>query len=153
MQRFSHYGLLTVALVAMTWLAITFQQRLAGPTPPLPPLDQWDIPTLADHLNRAGPEVRLRPVQKNGTFSQSAFLTTTDKNWFDLNALGKDPRWIHKWRGTVYCELRGGADSADLLRLWGDQGWSAGPFLFYGDAELLDRIRAALAPLAPHAAH
>jgi hypothetical protein len=35
-----------------------------------------------------------------------------------------------------------------LLDAWADCGWSAGPFVFYGDPELLARVRATLGDAA-----
>src|SRR5262249_55096043 len=99
------------------------------------------------HLNRAGLEVRLRSPLKNGAIGQAAFLTTTDKDWDDLNHLYKHPSRIQEWRGVVYCERVG--HSEPILRLWGDHYLVAGPFVFFGDSELLERIRAILVPSAP----
>jgi hypothetical protein len=148
MIRLARYGWPCAALVALTWLAIAIQLRGTDPAPPPPPLDDWDIPQLAEHLNRAGLPVRLLSTQKNGRIGYTAFLTMTDKEFDDLNALAKVLDRIQQWHGTIYCERGGKNDSANLLQQWGEYGWAAGPFVFYGDTQLLDRIRAALAPLA-----
>src|SRR5262249_11519701 len=109
----------------------------------------WDIAELADHLNRMGVEVRLRAVPKNNQLYQSAFLTSTAKEWADLNALNKDPRSIQEWRGTLYCERVSENGAQYLLEQGGDYCMVIRLFYFYGDAELLDRVRVALAPFAP----
>jgi hypothetical protein len=104
---------------------------------------------LAVYLNRRGVEVVLRAVSRHGTLQQSAYLTSTAKKWRDLNLLCKDPRRIEEWRGTLYCERVGEGDASHLIEQWGDHCLAVGPFLFYGDAELLELVRVALAPLAP----
>jgi hypothetical protein len=99
-------------------------------------------------LNRAGLHVQLQSTSKDGVIDCTAFLTTTAKDWDDLNRLQKDPSRLREWGGTVYCERVGGDDRAYLVHLWEDHCFVAGPFLFYGDAELLQRIDAILAPSA-----
>jgi len=100
---------------------------------------------LAVHLNRKGVKVQLWTVPKNGPLNHSAYLTSTVKTWRNLNALTKDPRRIHEWRGTLYCERIGESEATHLLEQWGDRCLIVGPFLLYGDAELLQRVRIALA--------
>jgi hypothetical protein len=82
---------------------------------------------------------------KNGDLTgQYAFLTTTDKDWVELNHLSKTENRIQEWRGIVSCE-RLGEYSNPTLYVSGDHYLVVGPFLFIGDAELLRRIRAILA--------
>jgi hypothetical protein len=154
MHHFRRYGLLFTALPAMTLLAISLGHRLGNPVPDQRSLHDWDIPELADHLNRAGLKVRLSSTRINGSIGHNAFLTNTEKDWDQLNRLAIDPHpnQLPAWRGTVYCERVTGKDPADLLRPWGGHCLVVGSFIFYGDAELLERIGAALAPFAPSAA-
>ena len=73
--------------------------------------------------------------------SYAAFLTTTDKEWEDLNHLVKDPKRINEWRGTLYCErAKANTDLWYLIRQWGANSLIVGPFLLYGDPELLVRV-------------
>ena len=148
MRRFPRYWLLCTAVLAMTVLGVSLNQRLSTRASALRSLDDWTIPELADHLNRAGLQVRLQSTRKDGVIGSTAYLTTTAKDWDDLNLLPKDPSQLRQWRGTVYCEYVGGADPSYLVQQWGDHCFVAGPFIFYGDAELLQRIGAILAPLA-----
>ena len=148
MQRFPRYCLLCTAVLAMSVLGVSLRQRLTTRASTLRSLDDWNIPELADHLNRAGLQVRLQSTSKDDVIGWTAFLTTTAKDWDDLNRLQKVPSRLREWRGTVYCEHVGGDDRAYLVRLWGDHCLVSGPFIFYGDAELLQRIGAILAPLA-----
>ena len=146
MQRFPRYCLLATSVLAMTLLAVSVGQRLGDRAAALESLDDWDFPQLADHLNRAGLKVRLQSPGKNGKFGHNAFLTTTPKDWDQLNRLSINPgpSRIQEWRGIVYCERAGEGEPA--LQAWGDHCLVVGPFYFYGDAELLERIRAILVP-------
>jgi hypothetical protein len=102
-------------------------------------------------LNRAGLNVQLQSTGKDGMFDRNAFLTTSPKDWDQLNRLGINPgpSRIQEWRGIVYC-ARGG-ESEPALPLWSDHSLVVGPFYFYGDAELLERIGAILVPPSPPA--
>jgi hypothetical protein len=148
MQRFARYGLFFSALGATTLLTFSVRKHDAESVPSTRPIRDWDIAELAVHLNRMGVEVRLRAVPRNGTLNRMAFLTSTGKEWSELNALNKDPIRIHEWRGTIYCEQIGESDVTYLLEQWGDRCLVVRPFVFYGDAELLERVRTSLAPLA-----
>jgi hypothetical protein len=133
----------------MTMLAAMLCRQFSNPAlPTTRPLEHWVIPELVEHLKHAGLEVRLRSTRIDGAIGHNAFLTSTQKEWNDLNRLstGPDRRQIQAWHGTVYCERMRGQNPADLIRQWGDHCLVAGPFIFYGDAKLLERIRAALAP-------
>jgi hypothetical protein len=138
--------LLLPALLLATLLAVCVGQRQGGPpTTDLPP-GNWDIPRLTTYLNRQGLGLRLVPTMQGSDPNATAFLTTTDKGWSDLNRLPKDCGRVHEWRGTLYCERGpGGEDWSDLARQWGDCCLVTGPFLFFGDPELLARVKDALA--------
>jgi hypothetical protein len=136
------YGLL-LAFVAVTLLVVGVGRRKGGRATPAVPLDDWDIPQLVAYLNGEGLALRLVPTQKNGAISQAAFLTTTDKEWDELSRLAKKQEWIGRWRGTLYCKRNMGGE--ELAYQWGDYHLVVGPFLFFGDPELLARVQAALA--------
>jgi hypothetical protein len=134
-----------LVLLAGALLATAVGQRKGGsPEAPLP-LEDWDIPQLVTYLNGKGLGLRVVSTLQNGLIGQSAFLTTTDKEWIDLNPLTKAPKHIDRWRGTLYCER--GVREPNWSRLtgqWGDRWLAVGPFLLYGDRELLARVRAAV---------
>ncbi|HTU88858.1 MAG TPA: hypothetical protein VMF69_02065 [Gemmataceae bacterium] len=152
MRRSWQYGLLCAPFVVLAFLTIPFGQRRAAPVAEALPLDHWDIPELAAYLNEAGLELNSQPVRKDGDLSQSVFFTSTKKDWYELNRLFKDPKRIHEWRGTVYCSREPPKAAAHLAQQWGNNGLLAGPFVFFGDAELLARIDAALKRPAPEKA-
>ena len=105
------------------------------------PMDNWTIPDLVSHLERCGLKLRLVSVAKNGDVSSSAYLTMTDKEWDDLNLLHKDSQYLGRWKGTLYCERVSGYDQSALIQQWGENGLSIGPFVLYGDRDLLDQVR------------
>jgi hypothetical protein len=148
MLRFPRYYLLSTAVLFMTLLVYSVGQRFSHRATSLRLLAKCDIPELADHLNRAGLQVRVRSSLENGEIGRCAFLTTTDKEWNELNPLLKDSSSIQQWHGTVSCERRG--EKSELaFDVCDDHYLVAGPYLFYGDAALLERIRVALAQPTP----
>jgi hypothetical protein len=132
MHRFPCYYLPSTALLAMTLLAASLGQHFRNPAPAPRAIDDWDIPELADHLNRAGLELHLRSTRIDGSIGHNAFLTNADRDWEELNRLGIGPgsRCLQAWQGIVYCERMKRQDPADLIRPWGDHGLVAGPFVF-----------------------
>jgi hypothetical protein len=129
-------------------LALGLGQRRGGSGPPGVPLEDWDIPRLLAHLNGEGLRLRVVATQHNGATQHTAFLTTTDKAWAELNRLTRDEKRIDEWRGTLHCERGPGRDDwASLTGQWGERCLVVGPFLLYGDRQLLARVRAALKPL------
>lgn len=149
MSRFPRYSLIFAAFGAMTLLAISARKHPTGPASSTRPINDWDIADLAIHLNRMGVEVRLRSVPRKGPINHSAFLTSTAKEWHELNVLNKNPHRIQEWEGTVYCERIGDRDPAYLIEQWTNHYLIVGPFIFYGDADLLERVRSALVEFAP----
>ena len=143
------YVLLCGAFTAMTFLTVWLGLRRAAPQPAPLLLDDWDIPQLAAYLNRAGVEVDVLPTQKNGVARSNGFLMVVKKEWSYVNGLTKDASHIHKWRGIVYCGRQPPFILADLACQWHNHCLRVGPFIFYGDAELLARIGATLKHLAP----
>jgi hypothetical protein len=133
------------ALLGGTLMAVALWQRLDGPAKPALPLHDWDIPQLVSYLNGQGLGLRLVPPQKEGVLDKEAFLTTTDQSWSDLNQLPKIRERIHGWHGTLYClRNKEGYVLSGQVDVWGDCCLVAGPFLFFGDRDLLARVRAAL---------
>jgi hypothetical protein len=141
--------LLLLIALGLAGLAVGVGTRKTVPPPAGEPIQDWDIPKLVLYLNENGLQLRSIPTQKGSDVHTTAFLTTTEREWNDLNRLSKDSRRIDEWRGTLYCERgRGEKQWQALIRQWGDYCLVAGPFLFFGDPQLLDRVHVALAALA-----
>jgi hypothetical protein len=106
---------------------------------------------VASHLAARGLSLRVVAAALEGDGRDGAFLTATDKEWEELNGLPKMAECLGQWRGTVYCERLRHPESRDpQVEAWGDGCLEAGPFLFFGDRDLLARIRAELqAPEPP----
>jgi hypothetical protein len=52
---------------------------------------------------------------------------------------------MDRWAGVVYCEhLRHPDSREEILASWADCGLRVDPFVFFGDPEMLARIRTAL---------
>jgi hypothetical protein len=93
-----------------------------------------DVYGLAARLEEQGLRLRVVPVPEGGSPAEGAWLTVTAKNRDQLSLLScARPKG---WRGTVLClpEHPGVEDSPPLR---------AGRFRFWGDPELLSRIRKA----------
>jgi hypothetical protein len=147
MSRFRTRWLLPPALAASALLVAAIREY-EGPASPAQSLNAWDIPRLTAYLNGEGLGLRLVATRQNGVIDNTAFLTTTAKEFEDLNRLPKDPKRIGWWQGTLYCERGPADDWSDLAWQWGDSSLIAGPFLFFGDPDLLARVRDALGKVA-----
>jgi hypothetical protein len=112
---------------------------------PLAHLHDWDVPQLLGHLEGQG--LGLRPVadSSGGELRCGAYLTRTEKDWAQLSGLFKTPERIESWRSTVHCGRVTDPQARDVCSdLWGDCSLLAGPFVFFGDRELLAEIGACL---------
>jgi hypothetical protein len=81
------------------------------------------------------------PYPHKGT----AFLCEGERPAEVLRLLPADPAQAARWRGVVRVEVGSqlGLDE-ELMRQWGAWYWRWGPFHFFGDPELLGRVRVAL---------
>jgi hypothetical protein len=61
--------------------------------------------------------------------------------------LSKSREHLANWRGTIYCERS--ARAQQELPQWEGCSLHAGPFIFFGDPELLAQIPEALADAKP----
>jgi hypothetical protein len=110
-------------------------------------LSTWHLPQLVEHLNAHGMGLRVVAVTETNTppDANSTFLTTTKRTWKDLTNLLKVTEQIDSWKGTLYCErLHQPGARALQIEMWGDCCLVVGPFLFFGDRELLARVSAIL---------
>src|SRR5262249_49698610 len=121
-------------------------QRTGSPATAVAPPDDWDIPRLVAYLNSKGLGLRVGSVRSGGGgTAKGAFLTTPGKGGGEPSRPRRDPSAIDRWWGTLICErVPSFTDWDDLTRQWGDCCLEVGPFLLFGDRELLGRVRAAL---------
>jgi hypothetical protein len=144
MRRNDRYVLPCVMFAAMALLTAWISSCRMSPSPASLAMEDWDVPQLTAYLRSAGVEVYTLPCQRNGVEDLCAYLSVTKKEWRDVNGLSKSPNLIHEWRGIAYCARESARDTADLAAQWGDRCLRIGPFICYGDAELLARIDAAV---------
>jgi hypothetical protein len=108
-------------------------------------LDEWDMPDLAAYLESQGLRLHLSPTWAGGNARANAFLTSGAKTGAELYGLLKARKEIHRWAGVVYGERSRAYEEREwAVEAWADCGLRAGPFVFFGDPELLGRIRTAL---------
>jgi hypothetical protein len=108
-------------------------------------LDGWEVPNLVGYLQGRGLPLHLSPTGPGANTRVNAYLTTTAKPGAELYWLLKDRKAMQRWAGVVYCERLGRPeDREESVESWAECGLRAGPFVFFGDPELLARIRTAL---------
>jgi hypothetical protein len=141
--------LLCAIFLMIAMLTAWLGSRRMASAPPSLAMDDWDVPKLVAYLRKAGVEVYTVPCQRNDVVDGCAFLSVTQKAWRDVYALTKGPNHIHEWRGIVYCARESSDDAASLATQWGDRCLRIGPFICYGDADLLARIGATFRDSTP----
>jgi hypothetical protein len=118
------------------------------PTAPRSPAGEFagvGIPDLVERLSAGGLDLRVVGADRAGAGKNNAFLTTSNESWEQLVSLPKSREAIDRWEGIVYCERLFRLGTRDLqMQLWGDCCLQVGPFLFFGDRNLLARIGACL---------
>src|SRR5262249_45518279 len=136
-------SLLAALLVAWGWRHTDDESTAA-----IPDAAGWDVPRMAEHLRSRGLTFRLIPGDEAGVnIAHSAYLTTTARTWQQLNVLPRAREHIGDWEGTLHCERLNQPGARDLqIQLWGDCCLKVGPFIFFGDPELLAQVRTALRP-------
>jgi hypothetical protein len=113
--------------------------------PRFPDLDGWDLNQLERHLQDQGLGLRRVDSERMPSMVPCLLLTRTGKDWGQLERLPKAIPWAGQWQGTVYCEKRPDPEGRTYqAALWGDCGLLAGPYLFFGDREILAEIHQAL---------
>ncbi len=107
-------------------------------------LDGWGLPELLRHLEARGLGLHALPTFQGGSLDRSAYLTVPGKSLEEVKYLVMDPGRIHRWTGVVFCEDCPRLDARNLEVLGTDCSLRVGPFIFFGDRDLLARIRGAL---------
>jgi hypothetical protein len=95
-----------------------------------------DLQNLARGLFEGGLEGRVVAERQDGLLIGAIFLTQTDLNDNEIRRLIIDPNWDSRWHGTVkiyYDPQRQFVGNEDFE-------YRYGPFLLFGDQELIHRI-------------
>jgi hypothetical protein len=139
---------LCCALAAACVAGLALHGCREGGRPAAPPGPR-SIPELADLLRERGLRLHLAPTGRDADLSRNGFLTTSPRTFEELNRLQKTLDRAGLWRGVVYCEVNTPQNRSELLQRSGEYALTAGPFVFFGDPELLHDIEAALPPEGP----
>jgi hypothetical protein len=100
---------------------------------------------LALLLRHKVPQARIVSTRADGQIDRSFLLTVRETDEEALRRLPRVAERAEQWRGTVLCEWLVNWETADLfLEEWGEFAFALPPFVFFGDKELLERIKKAL---------
>jgi hypothetical protein len=112
---------------------------LLAPRAPVDPTG-WSLTDLVQHLERRGLPLRVVPARRDGRWGNDIYLTQEPSlTWVDFQRKGKSADLAHQWRGSVWVRRLG--DGNWPVPEWGPHGCRIGGFLFFGDAQLIDRIK------------
>lgn len=126
-------------VVAVTMIPLTGQVR----RPASPPDTQTE---LVARLSQSTPPlhiVRLYPSRPEGPM----WVCDRPQSVEDLRGMIRDPHRVQagRWRGIVFCQRLAGKSVIcdEFIRdNWGECGMRVGSIVYFGDPELLERIRA-----------
>jgi hypothetical protein len=98
---------------------------------------------MVQTLKRRLPDLRVVPARPDGELSSGVYLCDAERRLEELQWMPRSEACAGKWSGVVFCEHVGPLDYVQS-GAWGQNGLQVGPFLFFGDAKLIARIRDAL---------
>lgn len=125
--------------VAVTLIPLAVQRQCGSVSSPR------TLAELAARLSQGTPPLHVVPQfpdRLEDTFWVSTTLHSREQLW----GLGRQPELAKKgqWQGIVMCESRGkGSVILDefIEENWGEYGMRVGPFVLFGDPDLLQVIR------------
>jgi hypothetical protein len=124
------------AVIAVPWTCGLRSRTVPPPTHP----ELSTLTELADLLSQAAPELRMVTTAKNGNFESGIYLCKESRSREQLRLLPRTSRDVGKWQGVVYCERIGNTLPEWEIQEWDEHAMQIGPFLFFGDTDLLRRI-------------
>jgi hypothetical protein len=113
---------------------------------------------LTKLLSRQAPPLYVVPMSEASLETGTYICANPRPREQLLCHLTRHPKCGSKWQGVVYCERIGEREQMpfatrsfweDELPTWGEYGKWIGPFLFFGDPALLQRIHAAMLTAEP----
>ena len=112
------------------------------------PIDtrNWRLVEFVDHLHAAGLRVRVISSRQDGKWADSIYLCEDpEANWLSFQHKNRNVELIEQWEGAVVVEhIHPEADTQWSLCQWGRNGCRIDRFLVFGDARLVEQIRAAV---------
>jgi hypothetical protein len=130
----------SIFLAAVTAVPLTCGLRSRSATSPPTVTESRTFTELAEVLSQAAPDLHVVPTMKNGSLEMGFYLCTDARSWEQLTSVSRSYRRADKWQGLVCCERIGHAFPEWEIQEWGEHAMQIGPFLFFGDPDLLRRI-------------
>src|SRR5262245_18694117 len=69
-----------------------------------PGLHAWDLPQALEHLRDQGLAFEVVSADGGDVVRHAAFLTTTKRDFVELNCLPRARERLDRWDGVLYCE-------------------------------------------------
>jgi hypothetical protein len=129
---------IVVGLFVLAMAATPLAYRLLrGPAAPPRTLTE-----LTELLSRDASSLYVVPIVE-GNPEAGIYLCTRSRTRDQLMGLPRAREHAHRWQGVAHCEMVGKMVAVDEydIQSWGEYGMQIGPFLFFGDPDLLQRIR------------
>lgn len=128
--------------VAVTLIPLIGQRMRRRASPPR------TLAEFAAQISRCLPSLRVVPLFENKPDSP-VWVCLRSHSREQLRGLPRDPDLVKSghWQGIVFCEQvgKGAAIPEEFIRdNWGEYALRVGPFLLFGDPDLLQRIHEAL---------
>jgi len=97
---------------------------------------------LAAFLNKKLPQARIVSTRADGQIDRSFYLTIGHSDADTLRSLPRAAERSGQWRGTVLCEWLVNREPEDVVpEECGPYALALPPFVFFGDKELLEKIK------------
>ncbi|HEY7425014.1 MAG TPA: hypothetical protein VH682_12355 [Gemmataceae bacterium] len=119
-----------------------------------PEPEVWTLPTLAEHVREAHPELRILAVNRNGDLGDGFYLSNRAVFLGDLVAVPCLPEYLPRWHGVALCRRYNATNKNEVemedtykeVAAWGDGGLLCDRFTVVGDPALVQQV----AHLMPH---
>jgi hypothetical protein len=137
LRRGSFFGCGLLAMLLLAQLLDRSQPEKALPS------EGWTLTDFLEHLDQHG--VRLQAIwgaRGRGGWEHVYLTTDPDATYRTMQRKLLMVERIDEWHGTVWVGhvLRGSGSDDDLAR-WGENGCRVGPFILFGDDQLLRQIQ------------
>jgi hypothetical protein len=104
------------------------------------------VSEVADRIHQKIPELHIIAATADGNPDKGGvYICETPRSWVELQRLPRNPESIDRWQGVVYAFISPANVDTNVIG-WGENDLTVGHVLFFGDARLIARIRAALTP-------
>jgi hypothetical protein len=102
----------------------------------------WHLADFVRHLHERGLHLKVVSSRQDGRWGGDLYLTeNSDLTWQSFQVKPRTAARIEQWRGSVWVRRLPRGDTAWSLYDWQEPGCRIGPFLLFGDEELIERIR------------